>query len=254
MDEWQIPEQETLVEWLERCPNFMDVGGGIFDRLANRPEMDSVWKWHADIASGVLESQLALAIRIQQATQFPDKPGNMAPREREKYFQKVRRHTSALIELLTGTRYDGEWVSRQIPREKLAQTVEQDVQVWSHEEAPDEHVIAYLVTHDGIYDLVWDYPTPRVVELLNSVIEWTEYEDNWSRDPFISSRPIAQGSNSITPAFFNRTLHETLSRIGLDIPFPILATICNVALDVPSGELIDEEVVRKQVRRHQTRG
>jgi hypothetical protein len=40
---------------------------------------------------------------------------------------------------------------------------------------------------------------------------------------------------------------------GVTLPFPILATITNVALQLSDEEAVDEEAVRKQVRRYEER-
>ena len=53
--------------------------------------------------------------------------------------------------------------------------------------------------------------------------------------------------------FFTCTLFEQLAGKGITIPFAHLATIANTAMELAVDDQVDEETVRKQVRRYQAR-
>jgi hypothetical protein len=69
-----------------------------------------------------------------------------------------------------------------------------------------------------------------------------------------SSAPIAHANTrNAQVIYFTCSLYERVRRIGGTIPFPVLATVTNVALRLPAEDCVDEDTVRKQVRRYEAR-
>jgi len=254
-----------LVEWLG-C-----IGGkwpakqrNRYIRLLTDARMREVWGWHSR-ARGfatrkLYATSLSFCMDIDRALSLPGKPGDMTKAKRTAYFERVRKHTHALIELLAGTRYSsnaetysGRNTGYVIDDESLAQTVVRDLADWGDDEIG--HVVAYHVDEDGVSRLPWHYPESELLDLLWEVIEWTHEDDGWGWGLGLSSsKPLehAKGSSSKV-VYFTCTLYGLLARQGMKIPFAHLASAANVALELPAADEVDEETVRKQVRRHEAR-
>jgi hypothetical protein len=85
-------------------------------------------------------------------------------------------------------------------------------------------------------------------------MDWTYWDDNWDGGIWSTSAPIAQANSERMPIiYFCCTLFDWFKQNGVEVPFPILATVANVALDLTADNLVDEDNVRKQVRRYQKR-
>ncbi|HJU08171.1 MAG TPA: hypothetical protein VJ727_06780 [Rhodanobacteraceae bacterium] len=232
-------------------------------RLLTDERMRAVWNWHAVARSNanrtVFGSALGFCSSVERACRLPGKPGNLSAAKRKKYFQDVRRHAKALIALLEGTRYssnseryDG-MSTTEIEPERLAEVVARDLRGWGDDELG--HVVAYWIDEEGVSRLPWTYPHSHLYDLLHDVLEWTEEDDGWDWNLGLSSsKPLehAQASNARI-VYFTCTLYKQLARFGLKIPFSHLATVANVALGLPYGEQLDEDTVRKQVRRYEAR-
>lgn len=176
----------------------------------------------------------------------------MPPKEREKYFALIRRHADALIDALAGTRFDAPVHGIEVDVESF--DAKSELGSWGVEEDDCGHVIAFDVRSEGVFKLHYDYPESALVQTLGELIAWTCSEDAWDRDIMLSSAPIAHANSATTPIiFFNCTMWERWQRYDISIPFPILATICNVALDLGADESVDEDAVRKQIRRYESR-
>jgi hypothetical protein len=252
-----------MLAWLQRMdegPKASKVKGQfplrLFDLLLTDPRMREVWEWHARDRAGkpdsVMTSSLALCSDVARATVLPGKPGNLPPKEREKYLLQVREHAQALINLLKDTRFDGHIHGDEIPEGDLLKKVQQDLQPWSDQD--DGRVVAYYVDEDAVYSLGWDYPASHGVIHLRDLVEWTYWDDCWDGSFLKSSAPIAQANSASSKiVYFTCTLHSQLRRWGMTIPFPVLATLANVALKLPVASQVDEEAVRKQVRRFEAR-
>ncbi|WP_273454946.1 hypothetical protein [Nevskia ramosa] len=189
---------------------------------------------------------------MQRCQTMPGKPGNMPPKEREKYFASVRRHAEALIDALAETRFDSPIDGIEVDIENF--DAEKELWSWGDDEYDSGHIVAFNVRPDGVFKMYWDYPNSALVHTLVDLIAWTRDEDCWDRDIMITSAPIAQANAANARAiYFNCTLWERWKRHDISIPFPVLATICNVALDLGPNESLDEDAVRKQVRRYESR-
>jgi len=223
--------------------------------------MRDVWDWHASARSSATRelygSALSLCMDVSHALRLPGKPGNMTAAARAKYFDKVRHHTQALIHLLSDTRYSsnaatfaGRQIGDAIEEDDLAATVVRNLADWGEDEIG--HVVAYYVDEDGVHPLPWNYPESELLDLLWEVIEWTHEDDGWDWNfGLSSSKPLANVKQpSAKMVYFVCTMYETLEYHGMAIPFPQLATLANVALNLSDAEQVDEDVVRKQVRRH----
>jgi hypothetical protein len=190
---------------------------------------------------------------INSAKKMPGKPGNLPPKQRATYLQKVRTHARALLSLLQDTQYDVHDRGRKLDLEDphLPETLVQNLASWGDDETG--HVVAYLVDEDGVYDAPWDYPDCYLADQLSDLITWTFNSDYFDRG-MRSCAPIAHANAGNTRIiYFNCSLYERVRRSGGTIPFPVLATVANVALRLPPENCVDEDTVRKQVRRYEER-
>jgi hypothetical protein len=252
---------EDLADWLRK------VGGKAPENIKGwRPlviddRMRTVWDWYsqakAHASHSVFGTSLSLCMSVERAMRLPGKPGNMTAAKRAEYFEKVRLHADALMTLLEGTIYSANSaISRgkeyeEIDSDRLAEIVVRDLADWGDDEIG--HVVAYYVDEDGVSRMPWHYPESELLDVLHEVIAWTASEDYWDWG-IKSSKPLAYAREpNRRIVFFTCTLFEDLARHGIAIPFPQLATVTNVALQLRVEDQVDEEVVRKQVRRHQLR-
>lgn len=242
-----------VVEWLNRCVDkFPAEQIDLYVRLVTDPRMREVWGWYADAASA---NAFSFCHSVHASCRLPSFPGDLAAAERKAYLAKVHKHATALIELLGRTRYGrnsataGGFSTEEIDNDKLAEIVEGDLANWGEDETG--HVVAYYVDEDGVSRMPWDYPASSLCDLLYGVVDWAEMDDFW--DIWRSSKPIesAKGRHrSVT--YFTRSLYEHLARHGVTIPFAQLATVANVALELPVDAQLDEDAARKQVRRYKS--
>lgn len=251
------PTPAYLLAWLER------MGDKLPDRIAKFKRkvcvdrrMGPFWGWLSTVrfkGHDSLRSSLSVTDSMLRATRIPGFPGNLTPAQRETYFKKIRVHAEALIELLRGSKFDHEWM-QEIHDETLAKPLEKALYSWGDDESDEGHTVAYQVTPEGSYRHHYDYPRNVLTGTLADLLEWTCWEDNWDGNWFGSSAPIAQvNCGSAQTIYFCCTLHDSFRRHGVEIPFPILATVANVALDLPADKQVDEDTARKQVRRYQER-
>lgn len=255
--DWTPPD---LREWLNK-PSKNDYLP--FDpALVCDPRMRPVWAWHRNLTweegltaskvPGLFRSALSFCMSVCRATQMPGKPGNMPPKERAAYLSKVRSHAEALVELLKDTRFSVGDIGPLIEEEDQERSVMRALSDWGEDE--QGHVVAFWVDEDGLYQMPWDYPDCHLTEQLRSLIAWTQDDDYFDRSIMRSSKPISHSRSRGTKAiYFTCTLYEDLERRGASIPFSLLATVANVALRLDVDEMLDEDTVRKQVRRYQAR-
>ena len=176
----------------------------------------------------------------------------MSPKSRGVYLAEVRRHATELLKLLRETKFDRNPLG-ELSEENLARPLSSFLGSWGEDESSEGHVVAFHVDEDGASTMFYDYPDGALSNTLSDLIDWTHWDDYWGGG-IISSAPIAQANaKSLPTIFFTCTLFEKLAYYGLEIPFPILATVANVALELGKDEQTDEESVRKQVRRYQAR-
>lgn len=258
-NKWQPWVPHDLVGWVERT----EVEGSQFPprvyemirRLANDRRMRGFWEWLPGGRKGAMPpilSPLSICMDAERACRLPGKPGNMTPGQRTAYFEKVRKHVLGLLDLLEGTRFSRESM-RLLNNDALNETLNKRLHDWGEDETG--HIVAFYVDADGDrYEMSYDYPDCSLATTLFEVLEWTYWEDQWDGNPLKSSDPIVQANSNSTPIiYFVCTMFEKFKRSRVSIPFPFLATIANVALEIPAGKDIDEETVRKQVRRYEKR-
>lgn len=240
-----------VVEWLGSTGWKAPAGmSACFVSLVSDPRMREVWNWHTN---AVDTKGFGFCSAVHASIRLPSFPGNLSAVERKTYLAKVQKHAMALIELLGSTRYGRNsatirgFSTEEIDNEKLAEIVERDLADWGEDETG--HVVAYYVDEDGVSRMPWDYPESSLCDLLYDVVGWTELDNYW--DIMRSSKPIeaTKGSHR-NVTYFTRTLYEKLQRHAVTIPFPHLATVANVALALPVDAQLDEDAVRKQVRRY----
>jgi len=225
-------------------------------RLADDRRMVDFWNWLLAVKFSrvpSLKNAMTVGEAIWRGTRMPGKPGNMTPAQREAYFKKVRHHASALRELLEETRFDRDWKS-ELSDEELNRSLDESLYDWGGDEPDEGHVVAYLVTTEARYQFHYNFPDNALMGTLFNVIEWTHWDDQWDDNIFSSSAPIVQANaESARGVYFTCTVHDWFAWHGADMPFTILATLANVALDLDADSQMDEEAVRKQVRRYQAR-
>jgi hypothetical protein len=192
---------------------------------------------------------------IERATVLPGKPGNYPPKERAAYMLRVRKHAEALIELLVGTTFEGGGpVGDYISDDDLPEEVRRQLQSRGVDEEPDGRPETFWVDREGIRRTHYFYPWSAITDLLGEVVNWTYQDDYVSPGGTISSAPIQHARSASTNIiFFNCTLYQSLDQNAAAMPFSVLATIANVALQLPADECVDEDAARKQVRRFQAR-
>lgn len=274
---WTPPD---LSDWLSNfADKFPNEDLTLFQRLATDQRMREVWAWHEDVRDKVhgyrRSGPLHFVLKVESAMRMPGKPGNMPPKQRAKYFETVRRHAHALIELLSNTCYDRPWdnatqidtdetsIEKKIGKYVLSAQSYLDFEagradITDLENITATHIIssahnitvAYKATDDGLYEMPFDYPDSHLIEILYEICAWTREDDYWDRAGMISSKSIRQTGLNARVIHFNCTLYEALLRVGIKVPFPVLATVANVALDLTEDQQIDEDTARKQVDRY----
>jgi len=234
-----------------------------WERLARDARMVEFWNWLAGqhfARMDTLRNSLTVAQAITRYTRKPGKPGNMNPKRREEYFEQVRKCVLDLETLLTGTRFDR--AGKGLGYEDLSDA-DCDRSFESFFEArgvgnvdgPDDAVVAFFGKMDGTRELLdWNFPESNLTDTLRRVYDWTFWDDWWDDNFWLSSAPIVQaGTERSIVSYFTCMLHDWFRGYGVDIPFPVLATVANVALQLPADSQTDEDTVRKQVRRYQKR-
>lgn len=226
-------------------------------RVCNDRRMNEFWRWIGSVnfreGKDRQRSSDSITDQFYRSTKLPGKPGDMTPKQRESYFAKVRQHTEALVALLKDTRFDLPEMSK-LSEDELARPLGDVLWDWGPEDYEDGHVVAFQVTRHAKFQHFFTYPDNWLIKILDNVIEWTYWEDNWDDSLWGSSAPILQANTASVPVvYFCCTMYDWFSDNGVSIPFPILATAANVALELPPENLVDEDTVRKQVRRYQQR-
>ena len=120
-----------IVEWMGKVEGtYPVVLWNRYVRLLTDDRMRSVWEWHSTARnSATLElyrSSLTLLMAVDRAIAFPKKPGNMTKAKRDAYFDKVRLHAYALLQLIEDTKFSSNsehWqgTSNQAHRSRKAQ-------------------------------------------------------------------------------------------------------------------------------------
>lgn len=233
------------------------------ERLARDERMRQFWDWLARVTftrSDLIRNAGSVANTITRYTRKPAKPGNMSRARRAQYFERVRKCALELETLLSGTRFDrrGEGLGHQDLTDadcnKSVDSFFEDRGVGAID-GPDEGVVAFYGESDGTRELLdWNFPESNLTDTLQRVCAWTYWDDWWDDDFFLSSAPIVQAETERgMGSYFACMLHDWFKGYGVDMPFPVLATVANVALRLPPDAQTDEETVRKQVRRYQKR-
>jgi hypothetical protein len=252
-----------LVEWFEAIEQ--EISGPVLDiyrRLICDARMSSVWRWYkrstrfppSSYPEGhVGTSPYLFCWHVRAAMVLPPKPGDMPPKERSKYLIDVKRHAKALAALLVDTRFDATADdSPSLSVDELAVPLRQAVSPsWPGNEGP---VFAFHVDGSTVRSAGSGYPETHLVEQLRHVVSWASAPDGWGRKGEKSSEAITRSRTAGSRvSYFTRTLYDSLSRCGYSIPFAILATLANVALELGADESVDEDTVGKQVGRYRKR-
>ncbi|MEO5811996.1 MAG: hypothetical protein ABIU96_02450 [Rhodanobacter sp.] len=243
------------IAWVRGRGSFSDARLDILAMLATDLRMRDFWDWLATLPASARLGRDALTVSqtIRRLTHLPGKPSNMTPAQRTIFFEKVNKHVLALIELLRETKFDC-FNMHELSEDDLRRRLKDELYSWGDDEDDDGHVVAFTVAPDGIFRMPYDYPLSHLTDTLWSVYEWTSWDDQWDGNIFTSSASIVQSDAKSTPiVYFTCSLYEWFSRYRVEIPFPILATAANVALAIGPDDQVDEETVRKQVRRYQSR-
>lgn len=251
-----------LADWLSKIADKLPKKKvTLYQRLAIDERMREVWEWHDGIRDKLHRAQgggsVSFVLMVESAMRMPGKPGNMSPKQRTQYLESVRHHAQALIELLGDTRFDCAWDGAKMIdteeegiEEKIGERVLSAQSFVDSESGGGDIPVAYSATPNGLYQLPWDHPESHLTEILHEVCAWTHDDDYWGRGGLVSSRGIRQTGPRARVIRFNCMLYEAFARVGIEMPFPLLATVANVALELPADRQTDEDTVRKQVRRH----
>ncbi len=251
---WTPPD---LRDWIAKFgPKFPEGKSRIYYLLARNLDMKEVWDWYGTATKQLPEryrSSVSFCTRIHRCKRMPGKPGNIPPKQRAEYLNKVRKHTRILIDLLADTKFDcgfddGKYIEGYEEVEKsFARHLETAVDATT---GGYDYFVAYNIDQDGASQLPPDYPDCHLVNLLHHVVQWTDESDRWGRN-FVSSEPIRQAGQFAAVIQFNCIFYKDyLTETGVEIPFKILANIANVALELPYEEIISAETARKQVTRY----
>lgn len=221
-------------------------------KLCDDVRMKDFWDWFVSIQSEKMKAHSSFCIfkQIEECLVLPGKPGNLPPGKRNAYFEKVRKHVNALSELLKDTKFDSPQV-QSLSEDELDRKLRDVIRNCGEY---DGRVAAFRVDKDGPKKFGIRYPQSDLTRTLAAVLDWTYWDDLWDDGVYGTSAPIAQANAENTEAiYFNCTLYDWFQLYGVAIPFPVLATVANVALDLPLEKSIDEDTARKQVRRYQAR-
>lgn len=234
------------------------------ERLAIDSRMHDFWAWLRTVRYSrcdMLRNAHTVVEEIVRCTHMPGKPGNMSPVARTRYFARVRKYTLELQKLLSDTRFDRD--SGIGGRELTEDDLEKPLADFFSDrglgdrsgDGPDSAVIAFEGDASGTARMLdWNYPASALTAVLSDVYEWTFWDDQWDGGFFSSSAPIVQaGTERARTNYFTCMLYRSFERHGVPIPFPLLATVANVALRLPPETQLDEDAARKQVRRFQAR-
>lgn len=259
--EWTPPEIITFFakvhsnEKSQTPKTYLDT----FHYLSTNEQMKEFWSWQADVAkkrtASMLFSPFSICSTIRDCTRLPTFPGNLSPKKREQYFKKVRACAFELIELLSDTKFNKVYETElEFEDGNKKDFVKEHLDSWGDDEDDDGRVVAFNVSNFGLSKFDYDYPDSALVQTLYSLIMWTQWDDQWDGNLLASSDPIIHSNTSTArKIYFVCTLHSRLKYRNVKIPFRILATVANVALRLEPSELLDEDTVRKQVRRYEQR-
>jgi hypothetical protein len=232
--------------------------------LATDPRMRDFWAWLRTVRYSKLDTlrnARTVADAIVRSTKMPGKPGNMSPAVRNRYFERVRKSALELKELLADTRFDrcSGIGGRELTEDDLDMPLTHFLALRGlgdrSGDGPETAVVAFEGDASGAArELDWNYPASALTATLADVYEWTFWDDQWDDGIFSSSAPIVQaGTDRARTNYFTCMLYRSFERHGVGIPFPLLATVANVALRLPPESQLDEDAARKQVRRFQVR-
>jgi hypothetical protein len=233
------------------------------ERLATDERMGQFWDWLASATFthlDTLRNATTVARAIARYTRKPGKPGNLSRKRRAEYFERVRKCALELETLLSGTRFDragwgfGQKDLSETDCERPLESFFEDRGI-GNIDGPDCGVVAFYGTMSGTRELLdHNFPESHLTDTLRRAYDWTFWDDWWDDNFFLSSAPIIQSETERSMvSYFTCMLHDWLKGYGVDIPFPVLATVANVALRLPPDAQADEDTVRKQVRRYQQR-
>lgn len=267
--ESHTPDSELPEYLLETIRRFRGEYGNCrwFDELealATDSRMREFWIWFSTVRYNkhdILRNAYTVAQDIVRCTRMPGKPGNMSPATRSRYFERVRKVALELKKLLEGTRFDGGngIGARELAEDDMGKPLASFLSARGlgdrSGDGPEAAVVAFEGDASGAARVLdWNYPASALTEILCNVYEWTYWDDQWDDGIFSSSAPIVQaGTKRSRINYFTCMLFRSFERHGVSIPFPVLATVANVALNLPPDAQLDEDTARKQVRRFQAR-
>ena len=219
----------------------------LYVRLLSDQRMVPVWTWLSELAFSSCSAQkwristISFLLEVRWAMQQPRKPGNLSAAQRRKYVEQVRFHSEQLMELLADTRYSkncehfGGRQTTEMDLENLPRDVARDLE--PHEGFGDfERVVAYIVTDETVSKLPWTYPESSLFDYIANLVSWT----------YTISTTDYQSKGT---GQFTNHLFASYVKAGARFPMPLLATTANVALQLSVDEQVDEDTVRKQVKR-----
>lgn len=254
VNSWPKWAPSDITEWLEKTDaNHHRIMHDLYVVLVTDERMKPVWEWHETIRTKLPRylggSAFSFGQKIMSAMTMPRKPGNLPPKERATFMKAVRKHAGELSGLLQGTQFDGGGPRVLIDTEKLEEDILNYLQPYGDDE--EGHEVCFHVSWDGVRKMDYFYPFSTLTDQLQEVIRWTSLDD-YTGGSTASSAPISKArTESSRLVYFTCTFYTSIRRVS--IPFNLLATIANVALNLDKDKQTDEETVRKQVRRFEAR-
>ncbi len=194
-------------------------------RLATALPMKRFWEW-LDAANdgqgdGPELDPMFLFWRAVRGTKLPEPPGGVSPRARKRHLEKVKHHASALIALLRDTRFD-------LDLDDISEGLG-----WDRKE---------------VEAALSDYPSCTLTEQLTQLLDWCEQEDYHDRHR-TPTWMLRQGGAPAKKHFLAEALYSAFEHARISPPWEHLATLINVALDLPESEALNPDTTQKMVAR-----
>ncbi len=233
-------------------------------RLLSDHRMREAWQWYERIrteapSSSPLRFEISdFLAKIDRALNFPKKPADLTNKQREKYFESVRKHAESLAELLEGTRFSDtavHFAKMQVVEFEDAASAAADAasELKPHCLEDYEHVVTYVVGEDTVQKMPATYPLSNLYDLLVDVVRWTYSSDGWNHELVTSKYIESAHSDTKVAEHFVLHLYFDYKRIGIEIPHAHLATIASVALELPASRELDAESAGQKIKRYKVK-
>ena len=181
----------------------------------------------------------------------------MSDSDRNEYFDRVRRHAQALIDLLEGTAFEdrgfrlASWTEDQfIDASNHAKRNIQETIELIPDEVNESRLVAYFVEKHRVELMPFDYPDSDLVGSLGRLIEWANQADYFGRPGQGSSAHLGHSGELRKVRYFEYEIHSYFKAFGRkEIPHRCIATLSNIVFQLPAEKLRSADVVKKTIAR-----